>query len=232
MNKRASEPMEEPRLTELFGALWPKLEQELGKIPKVRAQGAAQSARPEAEVLEELVASVRTMDRRFDGLENIVNRIFEVAGTALSPRSTRSDELMEEARLRRDARLQRDWADREVGSEDYVRSVLRDAREDVRIGSVLVVLKVRDETPLTPEGAILTIPASVRNPRRFRNELKDETGIDVVEDQEWILYDALRDHILRVVELSDLPGYSKGESTLLLELVKRPNEATVQRETQ
>jgi len=207
MNKSAPDPMEEPRLTELFEVLWPKLEQELGKIPKAQAQGAAQSARPEAEVLEELVASVRTMDRRFDGLENIVNRIFEVAaGTAVPQRTVRPLEELREERVR----LSRDRGD--------TLSLDRAARaEDLPL--VPVVVMVREETPKVPADTILNLPASAGDPRAFIDQLRDETGIDVLEDRGWNLYDPRNGATLRVLDTVTIPDYFKGESAVL-ELVK------------
>ena len=46
----------------LFDALWPQLEQQLGQVPGRPAEERA--ARPQQEVLEELVASVRSVDAR------------------------------------------------------------------------------------------------------------------------------------------------------------------------
>lgn len=203
MNKSAPDPMEELRLTELFEVLWPKLEQELGKIPKAQAQGAVQSARPEAEVLEELVASVRTMDRRFDGLENIVNRIFDVAaGPVVSQRTVRP---LEEEKTR----LYSDWLDREARAEARAEELLL----------VPVAVRVREETPKVPADTILNIPARAGNSRGFIEQLRDETGIDVLEDLAWNLYDPRNGAILRVRDIVTIPNYFKGESAVL-ELVK------------
>lgn len=68
INKKAPEPIDEPRLRELFEVLWPKLEQRLGEIPKSQIQ-TGQSTRSQPEILEDLVGTIRDIDRRLGGLE-------------------------------------------------------------------------------------------------------------------------------------------------------------------
>jgi hypothetical protein len=53
----------EGRLDQLFGALWPNLEMQVASIPK--AHTPAKQNRPQHEVLEELVTSIRGLDQRF-----------------------------------------------------------------------------------------------------------------------------------------------------------------------
>jgi hypothetical protein len=62
MNQTASNVVPEARARELFEALWPKLEKEVKEIPK--QPQAEKHARPQHEILEELVVSVRSLDSR------------------------------------------------------------------------------------------------------------------------------------------------------------------------
>ena len=63
LNQLAQTPVPDDRVRQLFDALWPELEKKVAAIPK--SAGPAKHARPQAEVMEELVASVRTLDGRF-----------------------------------------------------------------------------------------------------------------------------------------------------------------------
>lgn len=56
-----AEPAE--RMTKLFELLWPDLEEKLSEIPE--QETSARRNRPQSEVLEELVGSVRALDSRF-----------------------------------------------------------------------------------------------------------------------------------------------------------------------
>jgi hypothetical protein len=63
LNQVAPHPVPEDRVRQLFDALWPELEKKVASIPKPSA--AAKHTRPQPEILEELVASVRSLDSRF-----------------------------------------------------------------------------------------------------------------------------------------------------------------------
>jgi len=63
LNQLAKSPVPDDRVRQLFDALWPELEKKVLAIPA--SAGPAKHARPQAEVMEELVASVRTLDGRF-----------------------------------------------------------------------------------------------------------------------------------------------------------------------
>ncbi len=62
INQTANLAVPEVRAKQLFDALWPEFEKNIKAIPKDAA--AAKHARPQHEVLEELVASVRSLDSR------------------------------------------------------------------------------------------------------------------------------------------------------------------------
>jgi hypothetical protein len=62
VNNSATNPVPDARLKQLFGALWPELENKIEAIPA--SSMLVKVARPEGEILEELVASVRTVDSR------------------------------------------------------------------------------------------------------------------------------------------------------------------------
>ena len=63
LNQNAPNPIPEDRVKQLFDALWPELEKKVATIPKVSAP--AKHARPQPEILEELVTSVRSLDAKF-----------------------------------------------------------------------------------------------------------------------------------------------------------------------
>ena len=72
LNHLAQTPVPDDRVRQLFDALWPELEKKVLAIPK--STGPAKHARPQAEVMEELVASVRTLDVRFRELGEDIPR--------------------------------------------------------------------------------------------------------------------------------------------------------------
>ncbi|MEK6285971.1 MAG: toll/interleukin-1 receptor domain-containing protein [Acidobacteriota bacterium] len=63
INNAASQAVPEARAKQLFDALWPEFEKTITSIPKEAS--ATKHTRPQHEVLEELVASVRSLDSRF-----------------------------------------------------------------------------------------------------------------------------------------------------------------------
>jgi len=71
VNKVAPEPVPEARAGQLFEALWPKLEEQLSSIPKQPA--AAKPTRPQPEILEELVAGVRSLESRLRDVAGMVS---------------------------------------------------------------------------------------------------------------------------------------------------------------
>lgn len=62
INQSAEEPDDQSRASQLFNALWPQLESAVGEISTDAEP--AKRARPQGEILEELVASIRTVDAR------------------------------------------------------------------------------------------------------------------------------------------------------------------------
>lgn len=63
INKAASHAVPEARAKSLFDALWPQLEAQIGAIPKPTTT-AAKPKRPTDEVMEELVAGIRSVELR------------------------------------------------------------------------------------------------------------------------------------------------------------------------
>lgn len=63
LNQAATHPVPDDRVEQLLNALWPELEKKIAAIPKAAPQ--AKHARPQNEILEELVTSVRSLDSRF-----------------------------------------------------------------------------------------------------------------------------------------------------------------------
>ncbi|MBI4717010.1 MAG: toll/interleukin-1 receptor domain-containing protein [Planctomycetes bacterium] len=68
MNQAANNEVPEARARELFDALWPKLEKEVKGIPK--QPQTEKHVRPQHEILEELVVSVRSLDSRLRELSD------------------------------------------------------------------------------------------------------------------------------------------------------------------
>ena len=62
LNKAASSPVPDAQLGRLFSALWADLDKQITSIPKGSAP--ARHNRPQGEILEELVSSVRTVEMR------------------------------------------------------------------------------------------------------------------------------------------------------------------------
>ncbi len=62
LNQSAAQPIPDERYKQLFEALWPELEKKVSAIPK--AAPSSKQTRSQAEVLEELVEAVRTMEIR------------------------------------------------------------------------------------------------------------------------------------------------------------------------
>jgi hypothetical protein len=62
INQAANFVVPEPRAKQLFDALWPELEKKVEAIPAEAP--ATKHARPQHEILEELVASIRSLDSR------------------------------------------------------------------------------------------------------------------------------------------------------------------------
>lgn len=67
LNQLAQTPVPEDRVRQLFEALWPELEKKVSKIPP--STTPEKHTRPQAEVMEELVASIRTLEGRFRELD-------------------------------------------------------------------------------------------------------------------------------------------------------------------
>jgi hypothetical protein len=63
LNQLAPHPVPENRVKQLFDALWQEFEKKVASIP--RASAIAKHARPQSEILEELVAGIRSLDSKF-----------------------------------------------------------------------------------------------------------------------------------------------------------------------
>jgi len=73
INRHAGQPVPEARAGQLLEALWPALEAQLALIPGgERSSGPIRSPN---EILEDLVASVRSIDRRLEDVESMVSHL-------------------------------------------------------------------------------------------------------------------------------------------------------------
>ncbi|HEX4965448.1 MAG TPA: hypothetical protein VF173_31850 [Thermoanaerobaculia bacterium] len=73
LNQASTQPIPGTRLSELFDALWPKFDKQVTAIAKSAAQPGA--IRPQHEILEELVASVRSLRSDRDLLVEVLTII-------------------------------------------------------------------------------------------------------------------------------------------------------------
>jgi hypothetical protein len=71
INRSAAQPVPDNRMNQLFDALWPKLEEEIAKIPE--AEVGSRPSRRQEEILEELVTSVRALQADHDLLVEILD---------------------------------------------------------------------------------------------------------------------------------------------------------------
>ncbi|OLE53677.1 MAG: hypothetical protein AUG51_12515 [Acidobacteria bacterium 13_1_20CM_3_53_8] len=67
INDTAESPIEKPRLSQLFEALWPQLESQLISIPE--SEDERGPVRSPQDILEDLVATIRGMDQRLRSIE-------------------------------------------------------------------------------------------------------------------------------------------------------------------
>jgi hypothetical protein len=72
INRFSGQPIPDTRLKQLFDALWPELEKKVGEIPKDPKH--SKPNRPQQEILEELVSSVRGLDGRFRDISDDMPR--------------------------------------------------------------------------------------------------------------------------------------------------------------
>jgi len=72
INQQCTQPIAEDRYKQLFEALWPDLESKISSIPK--SPSTVKHSRPQADILEELVGAVRTMETRFRDLPEAEQR--------------------------------------------------------------------------------------------------------------------------------------------------------------
>ncbi|MFA7264420.1 MAG: toll/interleukin-1 receptor domain-containing protein [Caulobacter sp.] len=122
MNKNAPNPEPEERVKLLFEALWPQLEQKISEIPK--SQSSSKQSRPQSEILEELVTSVRNLDLRY------------------------RDEFEDGRSPRRSKRAQM----RMMMADDFVHRSMEDSRDP--IGIVAAASFLRDDYPWVYELAL------------------------------------------------------------------------------
>jgi hypothetical protein len=73
INAKSPEPTDQGRLAELFDALWPKLQGKLAQLPPARPEDA--KPRSDAQVLEDVVASIRSLETRFEQMERRIVRL-------------------------------------------------------------------------------------------------------------------------------------------------------------
>ena len=73
INRFSGHPVPDVRLKQLFDALWPELEKKVGEIPK--GPKNSKPNRPQQEILEELVSSVRGLDGRFRDISDDMPRL-------------------------------------------------------------------------------------------------------------------------------------------------------------
>ncbi len=73
VNSNADKPIDQARLVQLFELAWPRLETALAAIPA--SSNRVIPVRPQGEILEELVTTIRAMDTRTRALEEYVSQV-------------------------------------------------------------------------------------------------------------------------------------------------------------
>ncbi|PYQ56274.1 MAG: toll-Interleukin receptor [Acidobacteria bacterium] len=73
INAKSAQPLDLVRLAQVFDGLWPVLEAQLARIPQKNIE--RQQARPESEILEDLVTAIRELEHRSRNLEE---RVIEI----------------------------------------------------------------------------------------------------------------------------------------------------------
>jgi hypothetical protein len=76
INSKSTTPITSARLDTLFETLWPRLEDQLSTIPGENI--GLQRPRPQSDILEDLVKSVRAMEGSVRELSNIINNRHEI----------------------------------------------------------------------------------------------------------------------------------------------------------
>jgi hypothetical protein len=71
INQNVPQPIPEARIKQLFEALWPELEKQIASIPE--STTAPKAIRSQHEILEELVAGVRSLESRLRDMEGMVS---------------------------------------------------------------------------------------------------------------------------------------------------------------
>jgi hypothetical protein len=97
INQRSETPVEEGRLLQLFELAWPQLEAALVSIPGTR-DGSPVRPRPQREIMEDVVVTLRSIDQRTRDLESALPRLAAMAGMALDSSPVTSDNWEAKAR--------------------------------------------------------------------------------------------------------------------------------------
>ena len=161
INNSAPNPIPAGRYKELFDLAWPRLEKRFSDIPQ--AAKPAKQTRPQAEILEELVGAVRTMETRsregtmeprFDKRRrwNSVHMVEFASGVGEDPHAAKVRFLMVLSLLRDSA----PWI-YEIGMELYRSTKNRSMKNSPLYGQFRVALDIFIDSPMAhddlgPEG--------------------------------------------------------------------------------
>jgi hypothetical protein len=83
LNQVADHPIPEDRVKQLFEALWPELEKKITTIPKT--SGSTKPSRSQSDILEELVAGIRSLDSKFRDIAEEGPRSFRQHKSKMNP---------------------------------------------------------------------------------------------------------------------------------------------------
>ncbi len=73
LNSRTESPLEEGIIKEIYEAMWPNLEKSMRDVPRSKEPAKKRS---QAEILEDIVSSVKGLDRRFFEMSNNIRAVF------------------------------------------------------------------------------------------------------------------------------------------------------------
>lgn len=207
VNARASEKVEDARLEELFDALWSRLEQKLQQVPDSQAESQLE-VRPETEVLEELVETVRTLDRKFAGFELSLEALIRnpVIDASTFWRTPPAD-ISSTSRTM--------WSKEEM---ENLLSSLRPTVRDVNYPPVYVLMDT--DRSKYDRGTIVTI--TPRKPTTFLVDLTSAAELNInALHFTWGVKDAEGREFLTKEDLKDVDAYF-GDSERMLRLTDYP----------
>ncbi len=218
INRSASQSVPDSRTNQLFDALWPKLEEEIAKIPE--SEVGSKPGRRQEEILEELVTSVRSLQADHDLLVEIFDFVRQKDKHSNGHLPTIEEEL---ARLRGQLgvispeiqELYREMIGQALGRE--WRRGERGA-DVIRTPVTQLYIEVQGEHKGLKNGMPIFYDYSAGN---FIDEFARRADLDVnAYGTKWLFKDEAKGHTLTVEEARDPTSYFRSrEPKMVLEII-------------